>query len=406
MKPSAGRVLISGASIAGPTVGYWLTRYGFEVDIVEQSSFIRIGGYPIDIRGSAIGIVERMGLLPQVRERSFEGRAMTMLDKDGEMLVVDKADRIMSSVTGFDVEIPRGDLSTLLYDASAEAGCRYRFNDRIETLNQDDLKVQVTLASGSTAEYDYVIGADGTHSATRELIFGDEAPFIHHLGYCFVAFSMPNSFRLKNEAFMISTVGKMAGLIHNPGEDRASGIFTIADETIGVRELWDPERRLAIVEERFNDLGWHVPQMIEYMKHAGDVFADLVCQVRIPTWSKGRVVLVGDAAHAPSFITGQGSSLALTSAYILAGELASQRDDPAGALAAYEREARPFAEKNQELTGKGRWQIIPANGAIEKIRNEYLRENGIPQSKFDDLQKVYCSLNTKDYLSLINSARI
>lgn len=397
MKSSAGRILISGASIAGPTVGYWLARYGFEVDIVEQTGSIRTGGYPIDIRGSAIGVVERMGLLPQVRERSFEGRGMSLLDKNGELLLRTDADRVMSSVTGFDLEIPRGELSALLYQASLNQGCRYLFNDKVEHLEQSDSKVHVQLASGVSAEYDYVIGADGLHSATRKFLFGDERPFLHHLGYCFVAFSMPNAFGIENEAFMLSTVGKMVGLIHNPGEDRASGIFAIADESIGIRELWDPERRQAIVQQHFGGYGWHIPRMIEYLKIADDAFADLVCQTRLPAWSKGRVALTGDSAHAPSFITGQGTGLALASAYVLAGELATHRDDPAVAFAAYEREVRPFVERNQGIAAKNRWQAIPATEEIEQMRNATLRANGVPKAAFDQRQEIYRSLNLKDY---------
>jgi 2-polyprenyl-6-methoxyphenol hydroxylase-like FAD-dependent oxidoreductase len=397
VKNKRRRVLVSGASIAGPTVGYWLARYGFEVDIFEKAANLRGGGYAIDIRGSSIGVVERMGLLPEIRAAGMTDRAITLLDAHGEVLLKTDADRVMGSVTGFDVEISRGVLSSMIYAASLEKGCRYFFNDSIAKLEQTGSKVHVTMASGSTAEYDYVIGADGLHSNTRKLAFGEESNFVRSMGYCYAAFSMSNIFGADNENVLLSTVDRLVGFTHYPNHDHVYAMFVIADETIKVAELWNPERRQALLEEHFGSMGWYIPQMLEYIKHADDVFADTVSQTRMPSWAKGRVALTGDSAHAPSFITGQGTSLALATAYVLAGELATHADDPAAAFAAYQREVRPFVEANQNVVAKGGWPSIPSSIEMERQRDEMLRTQGWPEGSSADRQNIYCSLKLKDY---------
>lgn len=166
----ARSVLISGASIAGPTLAYWLDRYGFDVPVVERASAVRSGGYPIDIRGTALDVVERMGLLPQVRAAHIESRAVTFVNADGGTLGVAIYD--LTGNEAADVELPRGTLITLLYGLASDSAVRYRFGDTIEAPNDDGSGVAVRFASGAEARYDLVIGADGLHSSTRRRCSG------------------------------------------------------------------------------------------------------------------------------------------------------------------------------------------------------------------------------------------
>src|SRR5690606_22265751 len=159
-------------------------------------------------------------------------------------------------------------------------------------------------------------------------------------------------------------------------------------------------RAAEVQRDRFKALfandGWHLPRLLEALDEADDLYFDTVSQIRMPRWSKGRVVLAGDAAHAPSFVTGQGSSLALAGAYVLSGELAQHANDPAAAFAGYEREYRPFAEANQNLAGNG-WQFIPADAEAERQRNERLRAFGLPTAQAEARRAIYQGLKIKDY---------
>ncbi|MCP3731411.1 FAD-dependent monooxygenase [Sphingomonas sp. MG17] len=389
------KILISGASIAGPTLGYWLTEYGFDVEIVERSSEVRGGGYPIDLRGSAMDVAERMGMTASLRDAHLDIRKLTLVDRDGETILAVNPEQFSGGTQGHDVEVPRGDLARLLYERTRDR-CAYRFNDYVTALDDRGDSVDVEFKSGRRERYDYVLGADGLHSATRGFIFGPEDPFIRHLGYFFVGFTMPNVFGMAREQRVFSTAGRMAGISSVRSDDRVTALLTMALDEMPVAA----ERNADVQRDRFKALfgqdGWHIPQLLEGLDRGDDLYFDTVSQIRMPGWSKGRIALAGDAAHGPSFVTGQGSSLALAGAYVLAGELASHAGDPAAAFASYEREFRPFAEANQNIAGK-RWQFIPDDAETERMRNEHLRANGLPAASGEAKRAIHTALKIKDY---------
>ena len=169
-------ILISGASIAGPVLAYWLNRYGCKVTVVERAPAVRSGGYPIDIRGTAMDVVDRMGLLTAVQAAHTESRTLRFVDAQGkDIATISPYD--LASNEERDVELPRVALTTLFYDLTRDSAVRYRFNDSIETLEDNKSKVEVGFKSGEHGSYDVVIGADGLHSYTRRLVFGPEDPF-------------------------------------------------------------------------------------------------------------------------------------------------------------------------------------------------------------------------------------
>jgi 2-polyprenyl-6-methoxyphenol hydroxylase-like FAD-dependent oxidoreductase len=364
-------VLISGASIAGPALAFWLRRRGFDVTVVEKSHALRGGGYPIDIRGTALGVVDRMGLLPRLREAHVNSQRITFLNGDGSLVTSMRPETLTKSA-GHDLEVRRGDLAEILYDTVRD-DVEFLFDNSIVALDDHAGGVDVTFRSGLRRTYDHVIGADGLHSAVRALTFGPEERFHHYLGYCFAGFTMPNLLDLAYEGLMWNEPGRSAVMYAVGAGESVHGFLSFARAEPPFGAFRDPEAQRDLVASVFADDGWEVPHMVKAMREADDLFFDTVSQIHLPHWSAGRVALVGDAAYAPSFLTGQGSSIALVGAYVLAGHLATAKDHTA-AFEAYERETRPFVEANQGLVQEGNAEMFPSTAEALAARNAALRE--------------------------------
>ncbi|GGL01032.1 FAD-dependent monooxygenase [Streptomyces flaveus] len=368
---SRRKVLISGASVAGPALAFWLNRYGFAVTVVEKASTIRDGGYPIDVRGTALEVVRRMGILPRLQDAHIDLRRLTFLDGDGGEVASLNPHTVTGGVAGRDLEIRRGDLTGALY-AAVRDDVEFLFNDSIDTLDQSGHGVDVTFRGGSRRTFDMVVGADGLHSRTREFLFGPEEQFHRYLGYCFAVFTMRNTFRLSHETMMWNTPGRAAALYAVGDDDEVHAFLNFAHPEPPFGAFRNPEAQRDLVAAVFADAGWEVPGMLAAMRDTDDLFFDAVSQIRMPRWSSGRVALVGDAAYAPSFLTGQGSSLALVGAYMLAASL-SDRDHAAG-FAAYEHNTREFVTVNQEQVGEGDATLFPTTARALEQRNDMLRK--------------------------------
>ncbi|MFC3450300.1 FAD-dependent monooxygenase [Amycolatopsis speibonae] len=364
-------VLISGASIAGPALAYWLHRYGFDVTVVEKSDAVRGGGYPIDIRGTAVDAVRQMGVLPQLQAAHINTQRLTFVDADGERITALRPDAINGGVVGHDLEVPRGDLTSVLYDTIRD-DVEFLFNDSIASLDQHADRVDVRFRSGTERTFDLVVGADGLHSNTRALAFGPEEQFHRYIGYCFAGFTMRNDFGLSHEGVLWNTPGRAAALYAVGDGDTVHGFLNFARPEAPIDAFRDPAAQRELIASVFAGDGWHIPLMVDTMRAADDLFFDVVSQIRMPRWSSGRVVLVGDAAHAPSFLTGQGSSLALVGAYLLARELAMTTDHTE-AFAAYEQSLRGFVELNQALVTAGNSTMFPSTPEALEQRNTALR---------------------------------
>ncbi|GAA1642073.1 FAD-dependent monooxygenase [Actinoplanes couchii] len=365
------RVLVSGASIAGPALAYWLHRHGFDVTVVEKSDTIRGGGYPIDIRGTALEVVRRMGLMPRLRDAHINTERLTFLEPDGSPIASVKPDAVVRGTEGNDLEIPRGDLTTILYDAVRD-DVEFVFGDSISTLDEHPDRIDVTFRSGAQRTFDLVIGADGLHSNTRALRFGPEEQYHRYLGHCFAGFTMPNDLGLSREGVTWCEPGRGAALYAVGDGDQVHGFLTFRRPDPPFDAFRDPRAQRDLVASVFAGDGWEIPRMVAVMREAGDLFFDVVSQIRMPRWSSGRVALAGDAAHAPSFVTGQGTSLGLVGAYMLATALAGN-DHHEQAFGGYERDTRPFIEANQDLAGNGGSVLFPATAEALAARNAMLR---------------------------------
>src|SRR5690606_6366104 len=277
---------------------------------------------------------------------------------DGSELTSLPPHAVTGGDVGRDLEIPRGELTEALY-ATVRDRVEFVFDDRADTLVETGHGVDVTFRSGTARTFDLVFGADGTHSRTREMLFGPEERFHHHLGHCFAVFTLPNTLALSHETVVWNTPGRAVALYAVGDGDEVHAFLDFARPEPPREVSGDRAAGLALLTEVFADAGWRVPEILTALHAADDVFLDTVGQIRMPRWTSGRAALLGDAAYAPSFLTGQGTSLALVGAYMLAASLAGHRDHTAG-LAAYEHGTRPFVTLNQNLVGEGGATLFPA----------------------------------------------
>ena len=340
-------VLVSGAGVAGTTVAYWLQQHGYTVTVVERRPGLGGGGQAIQVRGPALTVLERMGVLAEAQDLRTWVRGSALVDADGNEESRDIAPQTESS----DLEVPRGDLLELLYDRTRPE-VEYLFGDTITGIRDDGLGVTVTFEHEPQRDFDMVIGADGLHSAVRSLVFGPEDEFIERLGTFAAAFTVPNFLDLDFWQTWHYGEATMAGVysVHNNRD--ALALLGFSDPDLRV-DPWDVEAQFAAVESRMAGEGWVRPQLMEYMRSAPDFYFDEMAQIKMARWSKGRVVLVGDAAYACSPLSGQSPTLALVGAYILAGEIASARtesgEDYASGFAAYQTAFGDYAQRNQWL---------------------------------------------------------
>lgn len=395
-KPNSRKnVLISGASMAGLTLVYWLSKYGFDVTVVERTETVRKGGYPIDVRGAAVDVAERMGILPQLQNADIQTEKITFINPSGTIAGTISSGDDTGGVNRRDIELSRGSLTKALLDLTKHQPIRYQFGDAISTLDDNGTSVDVHFKSGKHGKFDLVIGADGLHSNTRRLVFGEERPFIRYLGYCFSGFTISNDLGLSHEAVIFATPGRTAALYAAGKSNTLHAILMFTSKEAPYTDNYNTDKQRRLTVEKFAGLGWKIPYLMKEMQKANDLYYDVVSQIHMSRWSAGRVALVGDSAFAPSFMSGQGSSLALVGAYILAGELASHQEYEK-AFAAYENIMRPFTEANQKLVGSRDSSLLfPSTSDEIEARNQAL-------TALQSEQKSMLSHESKDAHNLLS----
>jgi 2-polyprenyl-6-methoxyphenol hydroxylase-like FAD-dependent oxidoreductase len=365
------RVLISGGGIAGPAAAFWLHRAGAQVTVVETAPGPRPGGHAVDIRGIARTVVERMGLLDAVKAARVDERGIALVDRDNRRLALMAADAFGGEGIVAEIEIARGDLARILHDATA-GDVDYRFGDRIVRLAPDVDGVDVTFRSGGTERFDLVVGADGVHSGVRALAFGPEKEFVHFLGGYGAYFTVPDPGDLENLFAMYNAPGGLvAGLRPERGGTAKASLSFLEPEPRYERiTRADAERVLA---ERMTGAGWRVDEFLAAMPDADDFYFDSLNQVRVDTWHRGRIGLLGDAASCGSPLAGLGTSVALVGAYVLAGELAAAGGDHETALAAYQRVLQPYAKAAMELPPGGINGFAPSTRTMIWLRAQSMK---------------------------------
>jgi 2-polyprenyl-6-methoxyphenol hydroxylase-like FAD-dependent oxidoreductase len=359
-----GNVLISGAGVAGLAVAYWLDRAGLATTLVERSPGFRRGGQAIDIRGVALDVVKAMGLSEQIRALRTRLNGMSMLDADGnEKHRTEERTFSAGRLDSDDIELFRDDLCELLMGAMSER-VEFIYDDSIRTIDDQGDGVAVTFANAASRKFDLLIGADGIYSNVRKQCFADEATFVHSLGVVLALFSTPNLINLND--WQLGHREEGIGYVIYPSLDMSElriGVGFAAPEPAPSRT--DMEAQKGIVAAQCVHLKGDFPRFIEAMKTTDQFYYNELAQIRMPSWSKGRVVLAGDAAHCASPFSGQGTSLALVGALVLVRELVKHWDDPAQAFAAYEHRMRPYVDLNQALVDLTRQGPVPDDQMTE-----------------------------------------
>ncbi|MFI9410794.1 FAD-dependent monooxygenase [Nocardia gamkensis] len=390
-------VLISGASVAGPALAYWLHHYGFAVTVVERAPALRPGGQAIDFKGRTHRtVLERMGVLEDIEQRRTGTTDTVFVDEQGTRLALMSGD-----FTGGDVEILRGDLAEILYRRTAD-GCEYLFGDSITALTENADGVYVEFEHADARTFDLVFGADGIHSRVRRLAFGPERDFVKYLGYYYaVAGASPWSGETTGPRERVTAHAHNApGRLAISGGPKAQQMYMFASPELDYsRDDSAAQRR--ILAETYAGVGWEVPRMLTELAGFDDFYMDTISQVRMPDgYTKGRVALVGDSGYGNT-LGGFGTGLAVVGAYVIAGELASAGGDHTVAFARYDEIMKRYA-KIAGNSNAGRF-LAPKTARGIRMRNWFFGSRLFAlMTKYSD--NAANDIDLKDYPALVAAA--
>ncbi|MEU1546851.1 FAD-dependent monooxygenase [Nocardia sp. NPDC005745] len=390
-------VLISGASVAGPALAYWLHRYGFAVTVVERAPALRPGGQAIDFKGRTHRtVLERMGVLEDIEQRRTGTTDTVFVDEQGTRLAL-----MSGEFTGGDVEILRGDLSEIFYRRTADH-CEYLFGDSITALTENADGVYVEFEHADARTFDLVFGADGIHSRVRRLAFGPERDFVKYLGYHYaVAGASPWSGRTTGPRERVTAHAHNApGRLAISGGPKAQQMYMFASPELDYgRDDSAAQRR--ILAETYAEVGWEVPRMLSELAGFDDFYMDTISQVRMPHgYTKGRVALVGDSGYGNT-LGGFGTGLAVVGAYVIAGELATADGDHTVAFTRYDEIMKRYA-KIAGNSNAGRF-LAPKTARGISMRNWFLGSRLFAlMTKYSD--NAANDIDLKDYPALVDAA--
>jgi 2-polyprenyl-6-methoxyphenol hydroxylase-like FAD-dependent oxidoreductase len=335
------RIAISGAGVAGSALAHWLHRTGHRPTLIEQAPSFRAGGYMIDFWGVGYQAARRMGIEQQVRAAGYQVRSVRSVGPRGEVKADLGVDAFRRMIGEDFTSLPRGDLAAAVY-RTVRDDVETVFGDTIAAIEEHDDGVRLTFANAAPRDFDLLIGADGLHSNVRSLAFGPEDRFERYLG-CHVAACVVDGYRPRDDLVYVTynRPGRQVARFALRG-DRTMFLFVFrADrDSAGASPMEQLHRQ-------FGDAGWECPQILEAAANADDLYVDVVSQIRMPQWSRGRVSLIGDAAACISLLGGEGTGLAMAEAYVLAGELRRAGADHRHAFERYEQRLRPLIESKQ-----------------------------------------------------------
>ena len=350
--------------MAGPTLAYWLARNGFQPTVVERAQGQRSSGNPVDVRGPALPVAERMGIMSALREVATPVTAMSVLNADGRQVTRVRIGTSRSAAGNSEVEVPRGDLADVLYRA-ARNDAEFLFDDTITALNQDGDGVDVTFDRAAPRRFDLVVGADGLHSAVRRLAFGPERDYVRHRGVYVATMPLGEDVDHPQDVLLYNTPGRLVSI--HPSRGKALVAFIFRGPAIAGFDYRDTEQHKQIVTDAYAGAAWRVPDLLDRLKQTDDLYFDSVSQVRLPNWSRGRIALLGDAASCVSLF-GDGSSLAMAGADTLASALAGAADHN-DAFRRYEAAHRELTGPKQRAIRLAAALIVPKTRAGIAVRN-------------------------------------
>jgi 2-polyprenyl-6-methoxyphenol hydroxylase-like FAD-dependent oxidoreductase len=363
-------VLVSGASFAGLTTAFWMNRLGYKVTVVEIAKGLKMGGSPVDIKERTVHIVGRMGLLEKIQANSLKAKAIDFLDVTGMPIAKLRAQIDDGAEPQPGYEIERDMLLRMMFEA-VEGDVEFLFDDRIARMEESADEVAVSFKRGAQRFFSIVFGCDGNHSSVRRMHFGEESLYSHSLHNYFSIAIVDKLLIEEDTAQMFNTPGKAVML--NAYNNKTDIIFCFHSEVEIPFDYRDQQEQRNIILHRFEDEGWRTPELLKETARSGNFYFDNMCQIRMPSWTKGRVALVGDAAYCASPAAGMGGSLAIIGATALADAFAKHPADLDAAFRAYNDSLRPFVEDVQaQAVNFGLEMFVPASEEALKKRNAQL----------------------------------
>ncbi|KAH8767347.1 hypothetical protein F5883DRAFT_495188 [Diaporthe sp. PMI_573] len=371
------KVLICGGGIAGNALACWLTRSNHDVTVVERYPDLRVTGLQVDLRGPGIEVLKRMGLDEGFRACAAKEQGMQFVSSSGREWAYFPANKSGKGAQTFtsDYEIMRGDLTRLLHGGSK---ARYVFGTSIESYQDKGDSVEVVFSDGKTEQFDLLVGADGQWSRTRKMMIDRDTPdpmhFIRHniyIGY----YTIPMEIQLgeKYDATIYVATGDKLILTRRSDPHQIQVYLEVMKGAVTER-LMQAHRggvagQKAAMAEIFRGAGWRTEEFLKGLEESDDFYLERLGLVKLDSWSRGRVVLAGDAGHCPSAMTGMGTTSAIVGTYILAGEIEKHcgrdgnKDGLPVALKEYDQKFRPFMSRIQEGVAEGAllWDLWPSS---------------------------------------------
>jgi 2-polyprenyl-6-methoxyphenol hydroxylase-like FAD-dependent oxidoreductase len=361
-------ILISGASVAGPVAAYWLCKFGFNVTIIEKHSSLRLGGYRIDIRGKATEIVEKMSLRSALQNSSVKMKGSAIMKANGKKIIALNP-LLFGLRRNGDIEIMKGDLTEILYNLTKNKA-EYIFGNSITSVSSEVDGVTVQFQLGEERKFDLLIVADGVRSSLRSIVFNEKGTRVTKLDYFISVLSIPNFLSLNNQELAYSSVGKVINVFStgNLNEAKAMIIFK-ADTSVCL----DQSQQKELLKGTFLDEGGEIAKLSNYVDGTGDFYFSSLDQISMDNLYKDRVVLVGDAGYCPSPASGQGTSMAIVGAYVLAGELLNSNGEYQQAFESYQDLMQDFIIKNQDLAHIVLEEMLPKSQSQLWFQSTFLK---------------------------------